>query len=406
MHNKLIRLVLATLVLVLLAFWVGGSRSPEDTIGVQQALIPGLAEAINDIQSIKIVGAQEQTLVTLAKKDRGWVVLEKSNYPADMTKVREFLLKLANAHLLEKKTADAVLHEKLGLEDIKTSSAKGVLVELEGLVKPTKIIVGNFNSNGGESTFIRYAGEAQSYLAKGNLAVDKSTANWLMRELIDVPATRIARVQIIKDQKVVNVFKAEETQAHYQLQDIPVGRQAVSEQAVDDLASGLASFRLDDVMPAQQLQLEPNKLQEAKYLTFDGLVVEAKLGELNGKNLANFTASLDEQAAAIYIEKAQASARSAFDAEKAAIEDAKKNTQDSSSSMQAKEPIVPLAVSDAAKDRQNRLSALHQEAAELNKRLQAWTFVIPSYKYSAMSKTLDDLLKPIADAKTTPLIKQ
>jgi len=63
-----------------------------------------------------------------------------------------------------------------------------------------------------------------------------------------------------------------------------------------------------------------------------------------------------------------------------------------------------LAVSDAAKDRSEKLDALNKEIETLNKAFNGWTFALPSYKFADMSKSMDDMLKPIeqkkADAKT------
>jgi hypothetical protein len=65
-------------------------------------------------------------------------------------------------------------------------------------------------------------------------------------------------------------------------------------------------------------------------------------------------------------------------------------------------PIKPLAVSDAGKDRENRLAALNKEVAELNARFGGWTFVLPAYKYANINKSMEDLLKPLEEKKTAP----
>ena len=44
-----------------------------------------------------------------------------------------------------------------------------MLVSLDGLKQPVKLIVGNYNGAGGGGTFVRRDGEAQSLLVKGNL---------------------------------------------------------------------------------------------------------------------------------------------------------------------------------------------------------------------------------------------
>jgi len=58
-----------------------------------------------------------------------------------------------------------------------------------------------------------------------------------------------------------------------------------------------------------------------------------------------------------------------------------------------------LAVSDAAKDRDERLKALNDEVAALNKTFGGWTFVLPGFKFSNIDKTVDDMLKPLEQKK-------
>jgi len=47
---------------------------------------------------------------------------------------------------------------------------------------------------------------------------------------------------------------------------------------------------------------------------------------------------------------------------------------------------------------------LNKEIETLNKAFNGWTFALPSYKFADMSKSMDDMLKPIeqkkADVKT------
>ena len=68
-------------------------------------------------------------------------------------------------------------------------------------------------------------------------------------------------------------------------------------------------------------------------------------------------------------------------------------------------PVKPLAETDPAKDRQNRLADLDKQVAELNARFDGWTFVLPAYKYANFTKPIADLLKPVEakpDAKSDP----
>ena len=53
-----------------------------------------------------------------------------------------------------------------------------------------------------------------------------------------------------------------------------------------------------------------------------------------------------------------------------------------------------------AKDREQRLAALNQEVEVLNQSFSGWSFVLPSYKFADMTKTMDDMLKPLETKKS------
>ena len=102
--------------------------------------------------------------------------------------------------------------------------------------------------------------------------------------------------------------------------------------------------------------------------------------------------------------RAQAKAKADYDAAVAAAKkpDDAKAADAKSDAAEAKpaEPPKPLAVSDPAKDRQDKLDALNGEVAALNKTFAGWTFTLPAFKYADMTKSMDDLLKPQETKKT------
>ena len=401
-HNKVMRLAVVAVIALGLAVWAGRSRQPQETLPAAQVAVAGLAEGINQVDRIALVGAESKPIATLERTPAGWTVAERSGYAADVAKVREFLLKLADATLLEAKTALPESYARLGVQDIAAKDAPGVEVSIGGLGEPLKLIVGNFNGRGGEGTFVRRAGEAQSWLAKGNLTVDKLTANWLRRDLVDLPSSRIAAVEITTDGKTLRAFRDDPAQTDFQVANLPRGRELSSPAAANGLASALTGLRFDDVLPAAGVAPGAATVHALRYIAFDGLLVNGEAWSADGKDLARFSASLDEAAASAAIEREQAAARSAFEAQKAAADaqalaDAEARATDPNAAVATPPaaPEPPLAVSDPTKDREQRLAALRQEAADLDARFKGWVFVLPNYKFANMNKTVDELLKPL-----------
>jgi hypothetical protein len=393
-QKTLIGLAIAALIAIVAAVVLNQRSQPRSEGGEQTVyLAPALRDHVNDIAKVIVTGADNKTVATLIRGAGGWTLTEKGGYAVDTGKLREFLLKLADAKLLEQKTSNKDKYAALGVEDIAAKDAKGLQVELDGPAQPLKVIVGNANQRGG-GTFVRRVGEAQSWLASVTLNAPKDAAEWLKKDLADIAANRIEAVTISRaDGKNVRIYKDAAGDANYKLADIPKGREAGSEFSTNGLAAALSGLRFDDVVPAKDTAPDAQPLK-ARYATFDGLIVDLAGWENGGKDYAQFKAAFDAAQADKGIAAAQARAKADFDVATAAAE-AAKTSKDPQEKDAADAPIKPLSVSDPAKDRENRLAALNQEVADLNARFDGWTYVLPPYKYAAVNKSIDDLLKPL-----------
>jgi len=398
-QKTLIGLAVAALLAIVAAIVLNQRSQPRSEGGGEQAtfLAPGLRDHVNDVAKVVVTGADNKTLATLTRAADGWSLAEKGGYAVDTGKLRELLLKLADAKLLEQKTSNKDKYATLGVEDVTAKDAKSLQIELDGLAQPVKLIVGNAGQRGGGS-YVRRVGDAQSWLASATLTVPKDAADWLKKDLADIAANRIEAVTITHaDGKTVRVYKDAPGDASYKIADIPKGREAGSEFSANGLAATLAGLRFDDVMPAKDAAPGAQPLK-AHYAAFEGLIVDITAWEKDGKDYAQFKASQDAAQADKGIAAAQAKAKADFDTATAAAE-AAKTSKDAQAADAADAPIKPMSVGDPAKDRENRLAALNKEIADLNARFDGWTFVLPAYKYAAINKSLDDLLKPLEDKK-------
>lgn len=399
-RKTLTGLALAAVLALVAAIFVQVSRKPRSEAAgtaTPEALVPALAAHVNDVDRVVVTGAGGKVLATLTRAKDGWTLQEKGGYAIDTGKLRAFLLRLADSKLLEAKTANKERYAALGVEDVASADAKGLQVELGGLEPPSTLVIGNANTRGG-GTFVRRAGETQSWLASGSLAPEKTAADWLGRDLADIDAARVAEVVLTRpDGKVVRASKESEGDANFKLADVPKGREPASEYAVNNLASGLDGLRFDDVVPADQA-VPPDDARKARYAAFDGLVVDVVAWEADGKHYARLGASFDEARASSKVASAQAAAKDAYEAAKAQPGTGEAGA--AADGKQAAEPAAPpLAVSDPAKDREQRLAKTRDDVAALQRRFDGWTFIVPAYKYAGMDKSLDELLKPLEDKK-------
>jgi hypothetical protein len=404
--RKLAILVAVAVVALIAAWYINSSNAPQTGVSAQaQPVLPELHDHVNDVNAITLTGAGDKVLVTLKRGTDGWSVAEKSNYPADLAKIREFLIKLDQATLTEAKTSNPKLYGELGVDDVKDAKATGVLVTLGGLAKPLSIIIGNYNGAGGGGTFVRRTGDAQSWLAGGNLTATKTMADWEQRALADIPSTRLRAVTLTNpDGKTLKVYKDAPGDANFKVADVPKGREAASEFVANELGSVLSGLNADEVFPAKDMA-PPDKAWKDESVAFDGLAVSATGWEKGGKDYVQFAARLDEAAANAQIDADQAKAKAeydnAVDAANKKVADEKSTTgaQAKANAQAASDVAKPLAVSDPAKDRSDKLAALNKEVASLNKTFSGWTFAVPAYKFTDMSKNMDDMLKPLPEKK-------
>ncbi len=211
-------------------------------------------------------------------------------------------------------------------------------------------------------------------------------------EAIACQPNRIASVTLTSaDGKTWKSFKDQPGDANMKVADVPKGREVSSDYAANSVGTVLSNLRADDAMPAKDGA--PEKPAKVRYVIFDGLIIDATTWQKDNKDYAQFAASLDTTAANAEIDRAQAKAKADFDAIAAA-----KPHDDKAAAAQAEAP-KPLAVTDPAKDRQQKLEALNTEIAALKKTFDGWTFVLPTYKYTDMTKTIDDTLKPLDTKK-------
>jgi hypothetical protein len=267
------------------------------------------------------------------------------------------------------------------------------------------IIIGNYNGAGGGGTFVRRAGEAQSWLAGGNLTVAKTITDWEQRNLADIASTRLHSVTLTNpDGKVLKVYKDAQGDANFKVADVPKGREVASEFVANELGSVLSDLNADDVFAAKDMA-PLDKAWKDEYSAFDGLTISATGWQQGGKDYAQFVVRLDEAAANAWIDSEQAKAKTDYDNaveaanKKVAEEKSTTGTQAKANAQAASDVAKPLAVSDAAKDRSDRIAALNKEVAGLNKTFSGWTFALPAYKFTDMSKSLDDMLKPLPEKK-------
>lgn len=392
-RHTLVKLGIGTLVAVVLAFWANTSRMPRDEMAhLGEPLLPGFREVINDATQMRIVEGGDKVVVSLQRGESGWGVQERGGYAADIAKVREYLIKLAEAKLIEPKTSNPERHSVLGVEDVAQAGAKGLRVELDGK-STAKFVVGTYSTQG-QGTFVRRNDEAQAWLVQGNLLPERQVAQWLAKDLVDIASDRIMRVEINREGSRFAIAKTSPQQVNYVVEKLPPGRELLSEYEPNGIASVLAGLKLDDVAKAESVLPDPASTIQATFQTFDGLNIEVTGFTSQGKQFATLRAAVDPERADLGAKAAQLNAVADHKkAVEASSEDEAGGSSESASVPPADDP-APEAVADPEGFIAKRRKAVEDEAASLNARSQGWVYVLPAYKYANINKRLEDLLKP------------
>ncbi len=361
--------------------------SSEAALSNDAPVVPGLSAELNSVTGIKLTGASNTPIITLKRTDKGWVAASIDGYGADVTKIRDYLIKLSEAKIREAKTANPASYGKLGVEDLKAADAKGIMVELEGTKTPVKLIFGVIAGSGGQGVYVRKPDEKQSYLASGQIRPEASVNSWIQAEITNIPVNRVQEVTITPptgDKLVVRKAKVED--ADWAVLNVPKGKELSSPSIGNQLAGTLDALRLESVLPAAQAQPDLAQTYVARFVTFEGLVVTVTAWEKDSKGYARFNASLDTGLSEAYLMTEQSKAEAEANAAAA-------SAAPPASGLPAVLTPTPAAKFDAAKFRTEKLAELTKQVEEINQRTTGWTYVLVQYKFAGIKKTMADMLK-------------
>lgn len=365
-RNRFLMLLAATVAAAVLVVVLNRpeSGSPDD---VPATLLPGLQEAVNEVEAIDIVAPGGRIAVSLRRDEDRWRVPGKDGYEADFSQVIEFLRSLSGAGVSEPKTSNPDWYSRLGVQDVTAADATGRRIDFPGRETPS-LIIGQADPSG-EGSYARLAGERQSWLLDAIVEVPVDPVAWLEPGIMDIGSADIAEVMIRHaDGEMVRLARAGEDDPVFVLRDVPEGREAGGEWKRTAIANGLRGLNLEDVR-----RFEPPIPDEATrvlFTTTDGLNFLAELFEQDDAYWVHFTVSAENAA-----EPAEEGAANADtdpgDADGESVDGEESAGEDNS----ANERLVDAVAVDA--------------------RLSPWLFAIPERRYNDLTQRMEDLLEPV-----------
>lgn len=343
----LLLLTVLAFVLVLLI----PARTGEDSSFEKTALLPEMAAMVNQLDYIRLVGGGDETVATLERKDGFWRLLEASSYPADWPRLQTLLTALSAAEVIEEKTSNPEFYARLGVEDISVVDAAGVLVEFSSASGLPAIIIGH-KATGRDGRYVRLSGTPGSVLIDRDLDVPADRMQWLNRDIIDIADGEVVEVSVVHpDGEQLTAKKWSADDSDFELQNITAEHEVKSAWSVNSMAGGLASLKLEEVMPADEIDWSEAVL--FSMLTADGLRANARLVE-------------QEETYWISLETA------------------------------AYQPveIEPASETDALP------GDLKARVDLINGRVKGWAYRIPQNKFEVMTRRMDELVQPSEESST------
>ncbi len=274
--RNLAALAAVAVVTMLLAFLALHHReamvAPKYTANV---FLPGLAHALNagEVTHIRIASKTGAFAIAFIPA-KGWVLPERSNYPASFAVVKETLVALAALETIEPKTDSPELYPYVGLDA--PPRGAGVAVTLTGDKGKVlaALILGKAVPRGDDAIglFVRKAGDKQSWLVKSPAEIKTNATDWMDKNVVAIASARIASVTVEPASgPAYTVSRATPKDESFAVTPLPKGRELVYAGAGDSAAATLADFAFDDIKPAMSVDFA-----SAAHMTlrsFDGLIL-------------------------------------------------------------------------------------------------------------------------------------
>ncbi len=266
---------------------------------------PGLSETVNQATQLVYtvgLGMEGTASITIERDADGvWRVGEREGFPARADKVRKTILGLIELEAFEPRTANAEWHRNLGLlEPEKIGSAVRVRLldkdgnELAGLLAGD-VVETTTDIQGRGFLYVRRDGEAQTWLARGVVTLDKDVSAWLETDVVSIPLDRTARVSLwVGTNQLAVLSRSSPDHPNFIVENVPDGAVSRGAPIVNASATAFSGFEFEDGVPVVSINfIDP---PVAIIETFDGLKLTVTMVSAGSGMWAKFLAEADYDA--------------------------------------------------------------------------------------------------------------
>jgi hypothetical protein len=380
MKSKTIGLLAGITILgILLA--VFANREPSSSLPQSgQLLFPDLMSVVNEVNEV-VIETKDQT-ITLVRGEKSWGVKEKASYRADVEKVKQAIVGLADLRIHEPKTQSPELYERLGLQDKdqEGSTSKTLTVKTADNAETAKLVIGNQRPAKGNprmsDIYVRKPGDPQTWLAIGNVPIETMPDEWLDKEVTALPTKRVRQVTVTHPKgDTLHLSKAKPDDLDFHLDAIPSGFKISSQFNVNNVVGTLVQLSFEDVKPQAEIDFSANPGVSAVLETFDGLRLHVQTSKLDERVWGKFSAEFDTN----LIQSSEPETK-LKDTEKNEGAETEKGDKDTEADIPKKES--PL----------KKPEEVQKEVETLNQRVKDWAYALPSFRVENFAKLKKDLI--------------
>ena len=360
MQARTLILLAVAVVAALAATMLLERKSGPDSVTTGGGLLyPTLTANLNSIDRLELTRGDQQ--IRLEKSDSGWVVEQKSGYPADSGKIRQLLLRLSEARILEAKTTNPELYPRLAVAEPDAAEGAGTLLEIAAPAD-VRLIVGDLDGRAG-GTYVRRAGESQSYLVDTEIDTGGTPLDWLDRTIMDIDSASVREVRIgHADGETLTLLRVG---GQMVVAGVPADRELSAPGSTQPVARLLSALRLDDVIPIGEFDVADPEATVDVHLD-DGRKITVRAWRRDNERWMTFDVAL---APPLETESAT--------------------------------PEVPAGnetgEDDESGDEPETVRADPETVAEQDAFLAGWAYRVPVHKYDQAVRRMEDLLKPVTD---------
>lgn len=267
--------LLAILAVAVAAVWLS---TPKKEDGASRLLFPELTiEYLNTVNQITIARHGSSPVSVHLAEDGVWRVAQHYDYLANTVSIRNLLLTLADAEIVEQKTSLPDYYAQLDVADLEAGEGSGKLLTLRTADEEFGLIVGKRSRQVSGGQYVRKPGEADSWLINKSFDLPTATGRWLDKEMIHLEPDSVSTVTLVPpDDKPFTVIRDDNNELT--IENLEEGKVLYQKERLRGIMSVTDYLYFKDVIPRDKIEL-PEEHIKLNIKASGGAIVDIKAYE-------------------------------------------------------------------------------------------------------------------------------